>query len=59
MSIPLKLIMLMDGGESMQLAWHYLVNLSFGYLILLATVRLAQELSGLVLPYRKPENRLS
>jgi hypothetical protein len=28
----------------MQLLWHYLVNLSFGYLTLLATVRIAQEL---------------
>ena len=28
----------------MQLLWHYLVNLSFGYLMLIATVRIAQEL---------------
>jgi hypothetical protein len=28
----------------MQLLWHYLVNGSFGYLTLLATVRIAQEL---------------
>ena len=29
----------------MQLLWHYLVNLSFAYLTLLATVRIAQELA--------------
>ena len=43
----------------MQLAWHYLVNLSFAYLALLATVRLAQELSSLPISFRKPVNRLS
>jgi hypothetical protein len=28
----------------MQLLWHCLVNMSFGYLILLAAVRIVQEL---------------
>ena len=28
----------------MQLLWHCIVNLSFGYLILLAAVRIVQEL---------------
>jgi hypothetical protein len=27
----------------MQLLWHYLVNMSFGYLMLIATVRIVQE----------------
>ncbi len=31
-------------GESMQLLWHSVVNVSFGYLMLIATVRIAQEL---------------
>jgi hypothetical protein len=31
-------------GESMQLLWHSLVNMSFGYLMLIATVRIVQEM---------------
>jgi hypothetical protein len=31
-------------GESMQLLWHSLINMSFGYLMLIATMRIAQEL---------------
>ena len=30
-------------GESMQLLWHCLVNMSFGYLTLIAAVRIVQE----------------
>ena len=39
----------------MQVAWHWLVNISFGYLALIATVRIAQELNALVFSCRKPE----
>jgi hypothetical protein len=42
----------------MRHAWHCLVNLSFGYLALIAVVRIAQELNALVLPYRKAEDRI-
>jgi hypothetical protein len=31
-------------GEDMQLLWHCVVNMSFGYLTLIATVRIVQEL---------------
>jgi hypothetical protein len=41
----------------MQHVWHCLVNLSFGYLGLLAVVRIAQELNALILPFRKAEDR--
>jgi hypothetical protein len=41
----------------MRLAWHYLVDLSFGYLGLIAVMRIAQELSALVFPFRKAEDR--
>jgi hypothetical protein len=34
-------------GESMQLLWHCLVNMSFGYLMLIATMRIVQELMTL------------
>jgi len=46
-------------GENMQHVWHCLVSLSFGYLGLIAVVRIAQELNALVLPFRKAEDRLS
>jgi hypothetical protein len=44
----------------MQLLWHCLVNVSFGYLMLIATVRIAQELrlcssSGLASPSTVPQ----
>jgi hypothetical protein len=42
----------------MQHVWNCLVNLSFGYLALLAVARIAQELNALVLPYRKVEDRI-
>jgi hypothetical protein len=41
----------------MRLAWHYLVDSSFGYLGLIAVMRIAQELNALVLPFRKAEDR--
>ena len=59
MSITRKLLMEKEGVQSMQLAWHYLVNSSFAYLGLLATVRLAQELSAMVPTVGKAEKRLS
>jgi hypothetical protein len=31
----------------MQLLWHCLVNMSFGYLMLIATMRIVQELMTL------------
>ena len=34
-------------GESMQLLWHCLVNASFGYLMLIAAMRIVQELIAL------------
>jgi hypothetical protein len=43
--------------ETMQQMWHCLVNISFGYLGLIAVARISQELSSL-LPYRKPEKVL-
>lgn len=50
----------MEMGEgSMQLIWHCLVNLSFGYLVLLSLTRVAQQVSALVVPYRRPESHLS
>jgi hypothetical protein len=42
----------------MRLAWHYLVDFSFGYLGLIAVMRIAQELNVLVLPFRKAEDRV-
>jgi hypothetical protein len=42
----------------MQHMWHCLVNLSFGYLGLIAVARIAQELNALVLPYRKAEDHI-
>jgi hypothetical protein len=42
----------------MQHVWHCLVNLSFGYLGLIAVARIAQELNALVVPFRKAENRI-
>jgi hypothetical protein len=39
----------------MRLAWHYLVDFSFGYLGLIAVMRIAQELNALVLPFRKAD----
>jgi hypothetical protein len=34
-------------GESMQLLGHCLVNMSFGYLMLIAAVRIVQEVTTL------------
>jgi hypothetical protein len=42
----------------MQHLWHCLVDLSFGYLGLLAIARIAQELNALVVPLIKAENRI-
>jgi hypothetical protein len=42
----------------MQHVWHCLVDLSFGYLGLIAIARIAQELNALVVPLRKAENRI-
>jgi hypothetical protein len=42
----------------MQHLWHCLVDLSFGYLGLLAIARIAQELNALVVPFIKAENRI-
>ena len=39
----------------MQLVWHCLINISFGYLGLIALTRIAQELNAVVLPVRKRE----
>jgi hypothetical protein len=39
----------------MQQLWHCMVNVSFGYLALIATVRILQETNALVRLYRKRE----
>lgn len=48
----------MNGGDEMQQLWHCLVNVSFGYLALIATVRIVQETNALARLYRKAENRI-
>lgn len=42
----------------MQQVWHCLVNVSFGYLALIASVRIIQETSALIrLSFSKAESR--
>ena len=43
----------------MQLLWHSLVNASFGYLMLIALVRIAQEIrSCLPMKWQRPKGLL-
>jgi hypothetical protein len=42
-------------GESMTLMWHILLDLSFGYLSLLAVTRIVQEVNTLVFPVRRSQ----
>ena len=42
-------------GESMTLMWHILLDMSFGYLGLIAVTRIVQEVNAVVFPVRSSQ----